>query len=522
MLKSSKKIIYYHTLTGVLFGALFPITAILSEIYLMKLSFSIESIALIHNENLLLFMIDSAPIFLGVFAYITGLHHAKSIIAHNNLIIQREELISSKLELSKSKKAIETRNKILYNNSIVDPITKLKNEKLLIKENINREKLMICILNINHFREINTIFGYDAGNYVLFELANVLKECGFNCYKLDNDEFAILNDKTSCSSHLPIFSNYVFETIVDKSFNFEGHEIFITVSLGLACTEKAITSENDVIDLIHNASYALKNAKANHLIYTIYDENLAEHLKSTDNFNWKRKIINSLRNNEIIAFYQPIYNNLTNLPAKYESLMRIKEKDGHIISPNNFLKAAKKYRLYNYLTREIFLHALDKIKELNVEVSINISIDDIRDFETKKFILSRLKHFEYTDKIVFELLESEGINNYDEVNEFINEIKLYRCKVAIDDFGSGYSNFAHILNLNIDYLKLDASIIKNINSDKNAEHIARMIVDFAKTINVKTIAEFVHSEEVQNKVKELGIDYSQGYFLGRPEEDINS
>ena len=125
------------------------------------------------------------------------------------------------------------------------------------------------------------------------------------------------------------------------------------------------------------------------------------------------------------------------------------------------------------------------------------------------------------NNIVFELLETEGIENYNEVKTFISDIKKFGCKVAIDDFGSGYSNFSHILNLNVDYIKIDASIIKNIVEDKNSEYIAKLIVDFSNRVGVKTIAEFVHSKEVFEKVKDLGVDYSQGYYFSEPLEFID-
>lgn len=113
-------------------------------------------------------------------------------------------------------------------------------------------------------------------------------------------------------------------------------------------------------------------------------------------------------------------------------------------------------------------------------------------------------------------MESEEIENYSQVEEFINTVKSYGCKVAIDDFGSGYSNFNRILNLNIDYLKIDASIIKNILNDKTSETIVKFIIDLTRDMNIKTIAEFVHSKEIFEKVKELGIDYSQGFYISEP------
>ena len=137
---------------------------------------------------------------------------------------------------------------------------------------------------------------------------------------------------------------------------------------------------------------------------------------------------------------------------------------------------------------------------------------------TNNLITNKLKKMpqEKRQKLIFELLESEEIENYSQVEEFINTVKSYGCKVAIDDFGSGYSNFNRILNLNIDYLKIDASIIKNILNDKTSETIVKFIIDLTRDMNIKTIAEFVHSKEIFEKVKELGIDYSQGFYISEP------
>nr|WP_297890535.1 EAL domain-containing protein [Sulfurihydrogenibium sp.] len=122
--------------------------------------------------------------------------------------------------------------------------------------------------------------------------------------------------------------------------------------------------------------------------------------------------------------------------------------------------------------------------------------------------------------MTFEILESEGIENYEDVSGFIKEVKSYGSKIAIDDFGSGYSNFAHMLKLDVDYLKIDSSLIKNIHQDKNSQIIVQTIVGFAKKLGIKTIAEFVHNREVFEKVRELGVDYSQGYYIGEPKPEI--
>ena len=135
-------------------------------------------------------------------------------------------------------------------------------------------------------------------------------------------------------------------------------------------------------------------------------------------------------------------------------------------------------------------------------------------------MLNNVKLFPKPELIVFEILESEGINNFSEIISFIKAVKEMGCKIAIDDFGSGYSNFERISQLEVDYVKIDGSLIKNIDTNQNNEILVQTIVDFSKKIGIKTIAEFVHSESVYKKVKELGIDYAQGYYIGEPSPNL--
>lgn len=132
------------------------------------------------------------------------------------------------------------------------------------------------------------------------------------------------------------------------------------------------------------------------------------------------------------------------------------------------------------------------------------------------FIMKSLHHYNNPSKVVFEILESDKIGNYDDIKLFIHNVKELGCKIALDDFGSGYSNFSHVLELNVDYLKIDASLVKNITTDENSRKITQTIITFASNIGLKTIAEYVENEEALNILDEMGIDFIQGYFIGKP------
>jgi EAL domain-containing protein (putative c-di-GMP-specific phosphodiesterase class I) len=147
-------------------------------------------------------------------------------------------------------------------------------------------------------------------------------------------------------------------------------------------------------------------------------------------------------------------------------------------------------------------------------------VDDLNSAETLEEIVRLAERPEARGKIVFEILESEGIKNYENISLFIKKMQNKGIKIALDDFGTGYSNFDHILRLEVDYIKIDASLIKNIHRDRLSRSIVETILDLSKRLNVKSVAEYVHSSDVFLAVNELGIDYSQGYYIGEPSPDL--
>jgi EAL domain-containing protein (putative c-di-GMP-specific phosphodiesterase class I) len=337
---------------------------------------------------------------------------------------------------------------------------------------------------------------------------------------MNGDEFAVLFDAPMTQEEIEILARYFFEVISEEPFPINKSEVSVSVTLGLSTCSKLreIASEKDScsVRLVINADVALKKAKEMKKHFLVYEESMKITQEYEHNVKWTKKILSAIKENRIVPYFQPIINNETGVIEKYETLIRLVEIDGTVISPGLFLEPAKKSRLYCYLTRIVIMKAFDYFENINKEFSINISVDDILDDSTNRVLMNRLKEYKNNKNVIFEIIESEGIESYIKVIEFIQTIKLYGCKIAIDDFGSGYSNFEHILRLNVDYLKIDGGMIKNIDKDMNSFIITETIVDFAKKMGIKTVAEFVHNEGVFNKVKELGVDYSQGYYFGEP------
>jgi EAL domain-containing protein (putative c-di-GMP-specific phosphodiesterase class I) len=261
---------------------------------------------------------------------------------------------------------------------------------------------------------------------------------------------------------------------------------------------------------------AMKYAKTHRLPYFIYEDNLGFEDIYEKNIKISTFVRNAINNDKIVAYYQPIVDNKTGRISKFEVLARLIGENGEVISPSEFLEVSKKVKLYNEITKKVINSSFKEFEHKDYEFSINLLLDDIEDNDIFEFIIEKLKNSKISNKVVFEFVESEAVGESARVLEFITEIKRYGAKVAIDDFGLAYSNFSVLLKLKVDFIKIDGSLIQNIDKDKNSYLIVETIVEFAKKLGIKTIAEYVHSSSVQSKMKMLGVDYSQGFFIDKP------
>jgi EAL domain-containing protein (putative c-di-GMP-specific phosphodiesterase class I) len=293
-------------------------------------------------------------------------------------------------------------------------------------------------------------------------------------------------------------------------------EIDIDSTLGIA-----IMQDN----ALKKANNALKNAKKTHKRYVVYNSSL-DIDSITENIKvWRERIKDAIEHDLITPFYQPIYNR-DNKIEKYETLMRMKEvsenNEVKYVSPFFFLDIATKTKQYARLSEIVIRKSLQFAKEGTHSVSINLGFSDIEDPN----ILNMLDEYfnkdteEFCKRVVFEILESDHITDYEIFEEFIFKYRALGLRFAIDDFGTGYSNFTHILTVRPDYLKIDGSLIKNVHEDKDSLELVKSIIRFSQELHIKTIAEYVHNKEVYDIVYDLGVDEFQGYYLDEPKVNI--
>ena len=395
-----------------------------------------------------------------------------------------------------------------------DYLTEIGSRYKLIEDISKQENLSISILDIKNFSDVNDFFGYKIGDYILKLVAKrieelVIKKPNYSVYRLTSDVFAIL---ASNESKIDFMKNIkeISKIISSKAIRAKGREVFVSINYTFSFEPKN--------SLLETANVIRKYSKTNPN-QIIYDRSLEIEKDYEKNIFWTLKIKKALENNDIIPYYQAIYNLQTNKIEKYECLMRLNDS-GKIVSPFFFLDIAKKSGQYLQLTKRMIDSSFEYFKDKDFEFSINFTFEDISNEEISNYVIEKIKELNIGNRVVFEIVESEEIDDFNLINGFFCTIRELGCKIAIDDFGSGYSNFEYLIKLDADYIKIDGSLIKDVLVSKGNENIITMIINFAKDQGFKTIAEFVSSKEILEKVKYLGVDYVQGYYIHEPSDKI--
>ena len=407
--------------------------------------------------------------------------------------------------------------KKLIEEQFIDELTLLPNRQKLLRDLKDNKITKIAIININSFRDINNFYGFETGDLVLKKFSQILLDKiyeNIELYRVANDIFAICTKNKENLEDIRKICTNIIEHISLNPILINNNSFYLSISIGVArnCEDSSLQN-----NLLSKAEYALRIAKKQNISILFLDENIELYNKLKENKKLIEELKNALISNNLLIYGQKIINNFSK-KEKYEILMRIKLEDGSILTPYSFLKEAKKAKLYLGMTRMLVKKACEYFKGKDIEFNLNLTLEDIKDQYTMDFIVHTIEKTNTAKQITFEIVESEGIESFTEVSNFIKKAKKLGCKIAIDDFGTGYSNFEYIIKLDVDYIKIDGSLIKNINTDNNLYLTVQTIVGFAKALKIKTVAEFVHNEDVLNCVQILDIDYSQGFFIDEPKE----
>ncbi|MCF6173086.1 MAG: bifunctional diguanylate cyclase/phosphodiesterase [Campylobacteraceae bacterium] len=423
----------------------------------------------------------------------------------NNIQKKENELTSLNLQLKKS-------NQNLKYQLYADTLTKLKNRRALERDISQLSNPKLIILDIDSFKDINEYYGNEEGNFILCEVANTLqgfaRKEAMSVYRIGADEFALLEDKKfdiDRYEELAISISNMFKSKMINDINSQDM-VEINVTLGFA-----LEKEN----ILQKASIALKEAKEKQVDFQCYFKKIDRKKEYVEQIKWSKFIKDAISDNRVIPYFQPIFDANEKI-VKYECLVRILGENEEVFPPGLFLQISKKVKRYVDIEKLLIEKSFIKIRETGVTISVNLLARDMSDSNVSNFIIAMLKKYNVAKQVIFEILEDENIAQIDRVEGFIRKLKRMGCKIAIDDFGTGYSNFSYLLKLHPDYIKIDGSLIKNINSDKKSYAIVSSIIAFARRLDIKVIAEYIHSKVIFEICKELGVDEFQGFYLDEP------
>jgi len=422
--------------------------------------------------------------------------------ADNNVL----EYISASTEITE----LMTKNNLLEKFTLTDGLTGLGSRVKLMNDLFKTKYNILAIVDILKFTEVNDMYGQKVGDKIIKEVAQEIFEFSKNnhtkVYRLHADVFAILCvDSKSTEFILQI--NHLVNYL--KNYHFDKNEVNATFDF--VC---GISQGNEKV--LACADMALKEAKRKHLPVSIYnkDNSLLDEYKN--NAKWMKVVVKALEEDRIVPYFQPIYSYKNKNINKYESLMRLIDENGNIITPMNFLSVIKQTSIYPKITQTMIRKTVDKFRYTPKDsFSINITLEDLLNKETMQYFYTTISSADIFNRLIIEIVESDELINFEKVGEILSEFKARGTKIAIDDFGTGYSNYNYLLKLDVDYIKIDGSIIKNI-ADKKTKELITTIVAFAKKSDIQTIAEFVSDSTIDANVEALEIDFAQGYFRGKP------
>lgn len=392
---------------------------------------------------------------------------------------------------------------------LTDQLTGLGNRQKLMADLDSMDVSAVALFDIQGFAPFNRLRGQNAGDELLRQTGELfmekLERSAFFFYRLFADTFAVAGK----SAFKEDFTEKLVEFISEfGTIEFNSGEDKSSVQLRMGLADRGRES-------YLYADIALEQARAARELYILdRDEDsgspVMRHFRKSVS-----QISHALKNDGVFPIYQPILNLHTGKIGKFECLARIRGESGEILYPGSFIEVSKKVQMYQQITLKMLQHAVDYFRDLPYEFSVNLGVEDLTNRETVDFLIDLASQPGIAERIIIEIVETRELEDLEKANRILRSLRDMGIKIAIDDFGSGYSSFNYLLNLNPRYVKIDGSITQHIVDDGRARELVKSLVDFARGAEMETVAEYVDSQEIFDLIKELGVDYAQGWFIGK-------
>jgi diguanylate cyclase (GGDEF)-like protein len=396
---------------------------------------------------------------------------------------------------------------------------------VLARAKSERSQHALLYMDLDQFKVVNDTCGYTAGDEYLCQLSAQLGEHlrkHDTLARLGGDEFGVLLEHCPAEQASRI-ANQLLARIPDFRFVWEGSSFTLGVSIGVVFINEHSESASRVLSVADAACYAAKDGGRNRV--HVYNEENSTLVRRHGEMQWVSRINEAVEQGRFHLYYQPIVPVVPGADGgvHFELLLRMEDKNGRIVARRAFLHAAERYNLMLNLDRWVTQSAMAWLEHHPKQLAnltlctINLSGHTLGDADFLQFMIKQLEGRSLpAEKICFEITETAAIGNLAKATRFMSILKTFGCQFSLDDFGSGMSSFTYLKNLPVDYLKIDGIFVKDIVDDPIDYAMVRSINEMGHVMGKHTVAEFVEKEPILAKLREIGVDYAQGYGIAKP------
>jgi len=386
------------------------------------------------------------------------------------------------------------------------------------------ERAALLYLDLDQFKIVNDTCGHPAGDELIRKVAETIRgnvRASDTLGRLGGDEFGLLLDACMPATALSI-AEMIRANLAEVKFLWDGRMFMVGVSIGVVTLDRSFATVAEVLSAADSACYLAKDAGRNRVQVFCPDDRKIR--SRTGEMNWVGRIAEALEHSRFTLFAQeirPISD--TALEASYEVLLRLRDRDGQLIAPMNFIPAAERYGLMQRLDRWVIEHTVAQLGELRSRgrpmprLAVNLSGASLDDGELFAFVSRHLDEQQVpSHRLGFEVTETAAVSELAAASRLLNDLRSLGCSIWLDDFGSGMSSFAYLRRLPVDYVKIDGAFVHKMDSDPVDRTMVASIHRIARVMGLQTVAERVESGSVLGALREVGVDYAQGYTISRP------
>lgn len=445
-------------------------------------------------------------------------------------ILELEANMNASLEYQNTerKQAIDKVNYLSSHDALTGLVNRSvferRAERLIASVTKDNRQHALCYLDLDQFKVVNDTCGHPAGDELLRQLGAVLQSVVRHrdtLARLGGDEFGILMEHCSIEAAHRV-ATAIQTAIQDYHFSREGRSFRVGASMGLVAITNKTANLTELLKDADAACYMAKDKGRNRIHVHHRDDTVLSERQGE--MQWVNRLHHALTENRFCLYAQAIAPLHNSQESHYELLIRMVDEQGDIIPPGAFLPAAERYNLIGALDRWVVEHAFVTLaahpaflEQINF-ISINVSGQSLTDDVFMDFIIQQCHdHVVDGEKICFEITETAAISNLSRADGFISRLKEYGCRFALDDFGSGLCSFGYLKNLPVDFLKIDGMFVKDMVNDPIDHAMVKSINEIGQVMGMQTIAEFVENDEIKGMLREIGVNYAQGYAIHKPE-----